>query len=126
MTPRSPYQTAGATRAIAALRNSLRGLRSAWRSESALRQEGLLAALLLPLAVWLGHGGVERALLAGSVMLVLVVELLNTAVECAVDRISLERNELSRQAKDLGSAAVLLTLLLCAATWALVLLPRWL
>lgn len=114
------------TRALGALRNSLRGLRVAWRNESALRQETLLAGLLLPLGLWLGRDGVERALLSGSVLLVPIVELLNTSLECAVDRISLERNDLSRQAKDLGSAAVLLTLLLCAATWALVLLPHWL
>ncbi len=113
------------TRALGALRNSLRGLRAAWRTESALRQEGALAALLLPLGLWLGHDGIERALLVGSVLLVPIVELLNTSLECAVDRISLERNDLSGQAKDLGSAAVLLTLLLCAATWALVLLPHW-
>ena len=114
------------TRALGALRNSLRGLRAAWRTESALRQEGLLALLLLPLGLWLGHDGVQRALLGGSVLLVPIVELLNTSLECAVDRISLERNELSRQAKDLGIAAVLLTLVLCAGTWALVLFPRWL
>ncbi|MDE2121136.1 MAG: diacylglycerol kinase [Betaproteobacteria bacterium] len=126
MSPTSPYKSSGMTRALGALRNSLRGLRVAWRSESALRQETLLAGLLLPLGLWLGRDGVERALLSGSVLLVPIVELLNTSLECAVDRISLERNDLSRQAKDLGSAAVLLTLLLCAATWALVLLPHWL
>ncbi len=124
LTPLSPYKSAGLTRALGALRNSLRGLRSAWRTESALRQEALLVVLLLPLGVWLGRDGVQRALLVGSVLLVPIVELLNTAVECAVDRISLERNDLSRQAKDLGSAAVLLTLLLCAVVWALVLLPQ--
>lgn len=113
------------TRALRALGHSLRGLREAWRSESALRQESLLAAVLLPLGLWLGRDGVERALLTGSVLLVPIVELLNTSLECAVDRISLERHDLSRQAKDLGSAAVLLTLLLCATTWALVLVPRW-
>ena len=126
MNPPSPYKTSGATRALGALRNSLRGLRAAWRTESALRQEGLLALVLLPLGLWLGDDGVQRALLGGSVLLVPIVELLNTSLECAVDRISLERNELSGQAKDLGSAAVLLTLLLCALPWLLVLLPRWL
>lgn len=114
------------TRALGALRNSLRGLRTAWQTESALRQETLLAAVMLPLGLWLGRDGIERALLAGSVLLVPIVELLNTSLECAIDRISLERNELSGQAKDLGSAAVLLTLLACAVTWALVLLPHWL
>ncbi len=122
----SPYKTSGLRRAWGALRNSLRGLRAAWRTESALRQEGLLAALLVPLGLWLGDDGTQRALLVASVLLVPIVELLNTSLECAIDRISLEHNDLSGQAKDLGSAAVLLTLLLCAATWALVLLPRWL
>lgn len=122
----SPYKTSGLRRAWGALRNSLRGLRAAWRTESALRQEGLLAALLVPLGLWLGDDGTQRALLVASVLLVPMVELLNTSLECAIDRISLEHNDLSGQAKDLGSAAVLLTLLLCAATWALVLLPRWL
>ncbi len=126
MASASPYKTSGATRAVGALRNSLRGLRGAWSSESALRQETLLVAVLLPLGLWLGRDGTQRALLAGSTLLVPIVELLNTALEDAVDRISLEPHELSRRAKDLGSAAVLLTLALCALTWTLLLLPRWL
>lgn len=121
----SPYKTrTGFARIAQALLNSASGLACALRTESAFRQELALALVLLPLAVVLGRDGVERALLAASVLLVLVVELLNTAVEYAVDRVSLERHELSKTAKDMGSAAVLLTLLLCATVWACILLPR--
>lgn len=124
MTPH-PYKfRTGLARIAYALRYSLAGLRMAWRSEAAIRQEGGLALLMLPLAFWLGHDGVERALLAGSVLLVVIVELLNTAVEYTVDRVSLESHELSKTAKDLGSAAVLLTLVLCAVVWLAILLPR--
>lgn len=100
-----------------ALGYSLAGLRAAYRGEASFREEVLLALVMLPAAFWLGRGWVETALLAGSVMLVLVVELLNSAMEAAVDRISLERDELARRAKDMGSAAVLLSLLLCGAVW---------
>ena len=121
-----PYKTRrGLARVQQALINSAAGLRMAWRTESAFRQELVLAAVLLPLAVWLGRTWTERAMLAGGVVLVLIVELLNTAIDYTVDRVSLERNDLSKSAKDLGSAAVLLALLLCAAVWAAVLLPRW-
>lgn len=122
----NPYKTrTGLSRIQHAVINSLCGLRAAWQTESAFRQELSLAILLLPLALWLGQTWTERALLAGSVLLVLIVELLNTAIEYTVDRVSLERHDLSKTAKDLGSAAVLLTLLLCALVWAAVLLPRW-
>jgi diacylglycerol kinase (ATP) len=95
---------------------SLAGLRAGW-GETAFRQETLAAAVLLPLAVWLGQNWVEAALLAGTVLLVMVVELLNTGIEAAIDRIGPEWHELSKRAKDMGSAAVLLSLLLCASTW---------
>lgn len=122
-----PYKNkTGLARIIQAGRNSASGMRTAWRTESAFRQEGLLTVIMLPLAFWLGHGGIERALLAGSVLLIPVVELLNTAVEYTVDRVSLESHELSKTAKDMGSAAVLLTLLLCAVVWLSILLPRML
>jgi diacylglycerol kinase (EC 2.7.1.107) len=122
-----PYKNkTGLARIIQAGRNSASGMRTAWRTESAFRQEALLTLIMLPLAFWLGHGGIERALLAGSVLLVPVVELLNTAVEYTVDRVSLESHELSKTAKDMGSAAVLLTLLLCAVVWLSILLPRML
>lgn len=97
------------------------GLIAAARNEDAFRQELILAAVFVPLAFWVGRSGVERALLVGSVLLVLVVELLNSAVEATVDRISFENHHLAKRAKDIGSAAVLLTLLGAAATWLLIL-----
>jgi diacylglycerol kinase (ATP) len=97
---------------------SWHGLRAAYRGEAAFRQELWLAAVLVPAAFWLGRGWVEVSLLAGSAVLVLVVELLNSAVEAAVDRVSLELHDLARNAKDFGSAAVLLALLLCCSIWA--------
>jgi diacylglycerol kinase (ATP) len=97
---------------------SWQGLRAAVRGESAFRQELALAALMLPLSFWLGQNWVEVALLAGSVLLVMVVELLNSAIEATVDRISLDLHELSGRAKDMGSAAVMLALLLCGGIWA--------
>ncbi len=96
---------------------SMAGLRAGW-SETAFRQEAVAAMVLLPLALWLGQSWVECALLAGSVLLVLIVELLNSAVEASVDRIGLQWHVLSKRAKDLGSAAVLLSLLLCSGIWA--------
>lgn len=101
---------------------SYQGFTAAYRNEEAFRQEVLLCLLLLPLACWLGHTNVERALLAGSLLLLLVVELLNTAVEVVVDRISSERHALSGLAKDLGSAAVTMTICATALIWGLVLL----
>ena len=85
----------------------------------------MLFALLLPLGLWLGQNWLERAVLIGVAALVLIVELLNSAVENAIDRISLDHHELSKRAKDLGSAAVLLSLLLCGAVWAAALWARW-
>jgi diacylglycerol kinase (ATP) len=120
----SPFKgKTGATRIFQAFFNSLAGLRDAWRHESAFRQEILLAAILLPAALAVPVTGPERALLVATVLLVLVVELLNSSVEAAIDRISLDRHQLSRRAKDLGSAAVLVTLVLLATVWALVLAP---
>lgn len=95
---------------------SLEGLRAGW-AETAFRQEALAAVVLLPLALFVGRTWTEVALLAGSVVAVMVVELLNTAIEATVDRIGLERHDLAKRAKDLGSAAVLLSLLLCAGVW---------
>lgn len=96
---------------------SLAGLRAGW-SETAFRLEACLAFVLLPLAFWVGRTWVEVTLLAGSVLLVLVVELLNTAVEAAIDRIGPERHDLSKRAKDMGSAAVFLSLLIAGGIWA--------
>jgi diacylglycerol kinase (ATP) len=84
----------------------------------------MLAAVLLPLGLWLGNNGIERALLTGSVLLLLVVELLNSAIEAAVDRVSLENHELAKRAKDYGSAAVMIALAATALVWLLLLLPR--
>lgn len=95
---------------------SLAGLRAGW-SETAFRQEAIVSVVLLPLAFWLGRSWVETALLAGSVLLVMIVELLNTCIETAIDRIGPEWNHLSKRAKDMGSAAVLLSLLLAGGIW---------
>ena len=114
----------GAERLWLATLNSLRGLKHCYYSEAAFRQELWAACILVPLALWLGRSGVERALLAGSVLFVLIVELLNTGIEVVVDRISNERHRLSGFAKDLGSSAVLLSLLLALLTWTLVLWDR--
>jgi diacylglycerol kinase (ATP) len=119
----SPFKgKTGLRRVWNAFHYSLAGLRAAWRSEDAFRQEVLLAALLLPLAFWLPASGSGRALLVGSVLLVLIVELLNSAVEATVDRISLENHRLAKRAKDIGSAAVFVALLNVAAVWGCVLL----
>lgn len=106
----------GLSRVAHALRYSLAGLRAGWR-EPAFRQEALIAAVLLPAAFWLGNGWVEVAFLCAVVILVMVVELLNTGIETAIDRIGPEWHDLSKRAKDMGSAAVLLSLLLCGGVW---------
>lgn len=116
---------AGLQRLLAAAACSMAGLRAAWRHEAAFRQELLLLLVLVPLAFWLGQTPGQRVLLLGSGLLVLVVELLNSAIEAVVDRIGPEIHPLSGRAKDLGSAAVLLSLVLLAATWAAVALERF-
>ena len=121
----SPFKgKTGVQRGINATRYSLEGLAAAARHEDAFRQELLLAAVLVPLGLWFGNDGVERALLVGSMLMVLVVELLNSAVEATVDRVSLEDHRLAKRAKDLGSAAVMMSLVTVGAVWLLVLLPR--
>ena len=112
----------GLARVWNATRYSLAGIAAAVRSEAAFRELLLMAALLAPLALWLGEDGVERALLAGSLLFPLVAEMLNAAIEAAVDRVSLEEHALAKRAKDMGSAAVMLALAGTAAVWALVLL----
>ncbi len=104
--------------------NTLRGLKAAFRDEAALRQELALSVVLIPLGLWLGRSGVEQALLVGSMLLVLLVELLNSAIEAAVDRIGLEHHPLSGQAKDIGSTAVFVAFLVLATTWFLILFNR--
>lgn len=115
----------GLDRIVHAAGYSMDGLRIAYRGESAFRQEVWAAVLLLPLAFWLGRSWVEVALLAGSVLLVLIVELLNSGIEAAIDRVSYELHDLSKRAKDLASAAVLLSLLLCAGIWSAALWHRF-
>jgi len=110
----------GIRRVVNATFFSLAGLRTAWRSEAAFRQECALAIVLIPLGVWLGGNAVERVLLIGSCLLVLIVELLNTAVEFVVDRVGTDHHELSGRAKDLGSAAVFVSLALVLVTWGLI------
>ena len=111
----------GFRRIINATRFSLAGLSAAWRNEAAFRQECLLALVLIPLGLWLGESPSERALLVGVVGVLLIVELINSAIEAVVDRVGAERHELAGRAKDLGSAAVMVSLLLAGAVWALVL-----
>jgi diacylglycerol kinase (ATP) len=120
----SPFKgKTGGVRILHAFYNSMAGLADAWRCESAFRQEAGLAAVLVPAALWLPVAPGERALLVASVLLVMVVELLNTGVEVAIDRISYERHSLSKRAKDIGSAAVFVALVLMAAVWAMVAVP---
>jgi diacylglycerol kinase (ATP) len=119
---KSPFKgKTGLRRIWNACRYSLDGLAEAWRHENAFRQEVLLALVLIPAAFFMPVGGTGRALMVGSVLLVLVVELLNSAIEAVVDRISLEHHHLAKRAKDAGSAAVMLSLVNVAAVWALVL-----
>ena len=106
----------GLNRMWHALGYSMAGLRAGW-GETAFRQETLAALVLLPLSAWIGRTWVETALLGGSVLIVMIVELLNTGIETAIDRIGPEWHDLSKRAKDMGSAAVLLSLLLCSGIW---------
>nr|WP_236635176.1 diacylglycerol kinase [Rhodoferax sp. TS-BS-61-7] len=115
----------GLNRVWHALGYSLAGLRAGW-GETAFRQECIAAFVLVPLSFWLGQTWVEVALLAGSVLLLMVVELLNTAIETAIDRVGPEWHDLSKRAKDMGSAAVLLSLLVCAGIWLAALGQRFL
>jgi diacylglycerol kinase (ATP) len=114
----------GIDRIFRAAGNSASGLRMAYASESAFRQEVWLAVPLLPAAFWLGRSWEQVALLAGSVLLVMIVELLNSGIEAVVDRVSYDWHELSKRAKDFGSAAVMLSLLLCGGIWAAALAQR--
>jgi diacylglycerol kinase (ATP) len=113
---------AGLQRLIGAFTNSWKGFVGALRAEAAFRQEVALACFAIPLGFGLGHTGIERALLVSTVLLILIVELLNTAVESIVDRIGLERHPLSGLAKDVGSTAVLLSFLLAGVVWGCILL----
>jgi diacylglycerol kinase (ATP) len=114
----------GVTRLFRAFGVSVRGLSGAFREEAAFRQEVAFAAIAVPLGLWLGRSGVERALLVAPVLLILVVELVNSAIEATVDRIGPERHVLAGLAKDIGSAAVLLSFVLTGVVWLLVLTGR--
>ena len=116
----------GLTRAFRAAINSWNGLIYAYKEESAFRQELALSMILIPLAIYLPVTPIEKILLIASVILVLVIELLNSSVEAAIDRISFEVHDLSKRAKDFGSAAVMLALLLCALTWIIILSEHYL
>jgi len=117
----SPYKSIGGLRRIwNALRYSMRGLALALRLESAFRQELTLAIVLIPVAVLLALPAIKTLALIGSLVMVLIVELINSSIEAAVDRISLDHHRLSGRAKDLGSAAVFLALMLCMLTWLLI------
>lgn len=116
----APTPRTGLSRLLPALRYSLQGLKAAFQNEAAFRQEILLAVILLPLACWLGSEATERILLIGSVLLILIVELLNSGIEAVVDLVSPEWHALAKRAKDMGSAAVLIALILCAITWLLI------
>ena len=113
----------GLTRLINALGYSRDGIAAAWKNEAAFREEVLLAAIAIPLAFYFGRSGVERALLVGSIVFILIVEILNSAVEAVVDKASPEKHDLAKRAKDMGSAAVLFSLINAALIWACVLWP---
>jgi diacylglycerol kinase (ATP) len=121
----NPYKgRTGLERIVRATGYSLDGLKTAYHGESAFRQEFWLAALMIPAAFWVGRSWLEVAVLVGSVLLVLIVELLNSGIEAAIDRVSYELHDLSKRAKDLASAAVFLSLVLCAGIWIAALVHR--
>jgi len=119
----SPHKgKTGLTRVWNAFHYSLAGLSAALRHEDAFRQEMLLAIILIPTALFIPVSGIGKALMVGSILLVLIVELVNSAIEATVDRISLENHQLAKRAKDIGSAAVLISLINAVTIWLLVLL----
>lgn len=122
--PRPDKAATGPVRLARAFGSTWRGFAAAWREEEAFRQECLLCVVVVPLGLWLGETGIERALLVGPMFLVLVIELVNSAVEATVDRIGPERHPLSAIAKELGSAAVFVAFVLLGLNWLLVLAWR--
>jgi diacylglycerol kinase (ATP) len=123
--PASPFKgKTGLRRILNAAGYSWAGLTAAFQHENAFRQEVFLALVLIPLALFLGETGIERGLMIGAVLIVLIVELLNSAIEAAVDRISLENHQLIKRAKDMGSAAVMIALINVVVIWTLLLLDR--
>ncbi len=120
-----PQNNTGLRRICNAFIFSVHGIRACMRTEEAFRQEVFMAALMIPAAFWLGETSVERVLLIGVTFLMLIVELLNTGIERAIDRISFERHELSKESKDMGSAAVFLSVLLALTVWGLIAFDRF-
>lgn len=120
----APSNNKGLRRVFNAFHFSIAGYRACFEKEEAFRQEVILALLMIPLALWLGSSGTERLILIGAVVLVLIVELLNTAIERAIDRISADRHELSKEAKDMGSAAVMTALIFAGFVWAVIVIPK--
>lgn len=120
-----PKKSTGIARVVRATGHSFEGLSLALKTENAFRQEAVMAVILLPAALWLARSWVEFAWLGGALMLVLIVELLNSAVEAAIDRISLDVHPLSKRAKDMGSAAVFLSIITCSAIWIAALCSRF-
>jgi len=116
----------GWRRVIKAFGYSMKGLKACYELEEAFRQEIAVLIPMVPLGLWLGETPVERAMLVGSLLLVPVVELLNSAIETNVDRVGLERNDLSERAKDIASAAVFMSIAFAVVVWVLILFPRWL
>lgn len=123
MSKMKPENNHGLKRVFRATGFSMQGLKSAWKNEAAFRQETVLACLMLPIALLLNISSTERILLIMTVLIVLIVELLNSAIEAVVDRVGDEIHPLSGQAKDIASAAVFLSLILCAITWGIVIWP---
>jgi len=122
----NPYKgRTGFDRVVRATGYSMAGLQLAYRGESAFRQEFWAAVVLVPLAFWVGRGWLETSVLIGSVFVMLIVELLNSAIEAVVDRVSFELHDLSKRAKDMASAAVMLSVLLCAGVWCAALWHRF-
>lgn len=116
----SPYKgKTGLRRLLNAFGYSMAGIKAAYKNEDAFRQEVLMAIVLIPLAIYLGETGLEKAIMIASVLLVIIVELLNSSIEATVDRISLENHNLAKRAKDIGSAAVLVSLINLAVVWGL-------
>jgi diacylglycerol kinase (ATP) len=115
------HKPTGITRLLRAFGYSFQGFRQAWREEAAFRQEAMLALIVIPGGLYLGRTGVERALLVCPMLLILVVEILNSAIEAVVDRSGPERHPLSGMAKDMGSAAVMLSFVLLGTVWLLIL-----
>lgn len=120
------HNVRGWQRVVRAFGYSMKGFRACFELEEAFRQEIFLLIPLVPLGIWLGESPIERAMLVGSLLIVPIVELLNSAIEANVDRVGLERHELSGRAKDIASAAVFSSIAFCLVVWALILLPKWL